>query len=157
MNLGELFRSNVETATPEDTIRSVSQRMKDKNIGAVVIVGDQVRRGTEVVGIVTDRDLALSLGSGKATPETPIEDVMTKKVVTIWEDEGIFNATQYFLGKQIRRLPIINHDNELVGIVTFDDILALLTRELFNVSKAVTPALPEEDTVLDRDRLISVQ
>jgi CBS domain-containing protein len=156
MNLGELFRSHVETATPEDTIRSVSQRMKDKNIGAVVVVANHGGE-KEIVGIVTDRDLALSLGTGRASPETAVRDVMTKKVVTIWEDEGVFNATQYFLGRKTRRLPIINHDNELVGIVTFDDILALLTRELFNISKAVAPALPEEESVLDRDRLISAR
>ena len=81
---------------------------------------------------------------------------MTKKVVTIWEDQGVFNATQYFIGQQIRRLPIVNRDNELVGIVTLDDILALLTRELFNVSKPVTPALPDEDRLVKRDRLVGV-
>lgn len=157
MNLGEQFRSTVQTVTPDETVRQVVQRMKNENIGAVVVVGDHDRRSKEVVGIVTDRDLALALGTGKANTESPVEDVMTKKVVTIWEDQGVFNATQYFMGQQIRRLPIVNRDNELVGIVTLDDILALLTRELFNVSKAVTPALPDEDRLVKRDRLVGVR
>jgi CBS domain-containing protein len=114
--------------------------MKRENIGAAVVVKG-AGQPREVVGIVTDRDVALALGLGKATPDSPVRDVMTKKVITIWDDQGIFNATQYFLGHHIRRLPIVNRDNELVGIVTFDDILALLAGELFNISKAVSPAL----------------
>jgi CBS domain-containing protein len=154
MNLGEQFRGNVHTATPDEPLRDVVGRMKQKNIGAVVVVADQAKRAREIVGIVTDRDVALALGTEAATVESPVSEVMTRKVVTIWEDEGIFNATQYFLGHQIRRLPIVNHDNQLVGIVTFDDLLALLTRELYNISKAVAPALPEQESVLEHDRLV---
>jgi CBS domain-containing protein len=139
MNLGQQFRSNVVTVEPTLPIREAVVKMKKENVGAVVAV-----RGREVAGILTDRDVALALGTGRATPESLVGDIMTRKVITIWEDQGVFNATQYFLGHQIRRLPIINRDNELVGIVTLDDILALLGRELFNVTKAVTPSLADK-------------
>jgi CBS domain-containing protein len=139
MNLGQQFRSKVVTIEPATTIRDAVARMKKENVGAVVAV-----RGREVAGILTDRDVAMALGTGKANPDMPVDEIMTKKVITIWEDQGLFNATQYFLGHQVRRLPIINRDNELVGIVTLDDVLALLGRELFNVTKAVAPSLADK-------------
>ena len=139
MNLGQQFRSNVVTVEPAIPIREAVAKMKKENVGAVVAV-----RGREIAGILTDRDIALALGTGKATPESPVDGIMTKKVITIWEDEGVFNATQYFLGHQVRRLPIINHDNELVGIVTVDDVLALLGRELLNVTRAIVPSLVDK-------------
>jgi CBS domain-containing protein len=145
MNLGELFRSDVATAAPDDPIRKIAQTMKDRNVGAVVIV-----KNSQVAGIVTDRDLALSVTLGKATPDSPVRDVMTRKVVTIWADQGVFNATQYFQGHQFRRLPIVSRDNKLVGIVTLDDLLTLLSRELFNVCQAVAPAVNAEEQILER-------
>jgi CBS domain-containing protein len=136
MNLGQQFRSKVITVEPAAPLREAVAKMQKENIGAIVAI-----RGKEVAGILTDRDIALALGSGKATTDTPVADVMTSKVITIWEDQGVFNATQYFLGHKVRRLPIVNRDNELVGMVTTDDVLALLGRELLNLAKAVEPAL----------------
>lgn len=139
MNLGKQFRSNVVTIGPGTPIRDAVAKMKSENVGAVVAV-----RNREVVGILTDRDVALALGSGMVSADAPASDIMTKKVITIWEDEGVFNATQYFLGHKVRRLPIINHEGQLVGIVTLDDVMALLGRELFNVTNAVGPSLSDK-------------
>jgi CBS domain-containing protein len=143
MNLGEQFRSEVVTVEPDETIQSAVWKMKDENVGAVV-----VRENRKVVGILTDRDVALKLGLGEAGLATPIRDVMTQEVLTIWEDQGIFNATQYLMGHQIRRLPIINRKNELVGMVTLDDLVALLAQELRNLSQAVAPALAEKEEMV---------
>lgn len=136
MNLGQQFRSEVVTAAPSDSIDRVVWKMKDQNVGAVVVVEDN-----KVVGIVTDRDVALNLGLGEVKTETPIEQIMKRDVETIWEDQGVFNATQYFMGHKVRRLPIIDRDDHLVGMVTVDDIFALLAQELKNLSEAVMPAL----------------
>lgn len=70
---------------------------------------------------------------------------MTKPVLTIWEDQSVFNATQYLMGHKVRRLPIINRDDELVGMVTLDDVMALLAQEMANLGKAVAPSLAEKD------------
>jgi CBS domain-containing protein len=143
MNLSEQFNQDVATAAPETTIGEVVARMRERNVGAVVVI--QKRK---VVGIVTDRDVALALGGGQATVDQPVSEVMTRKVRTIWDDQGVFNATQYFFGHKVRRLPIINRDDELVGIVTLDDVLYLLCRELFNVSRALDPALGAGQSIL---------
>lgn len=139
MNLGELFRSEVITVTPDDSIATAMRKMDDENVGAVVVVRDR-----KVVGILPDRDVALALAMNDGRPETPVSDVMTRDVHTIWEDQGVFNATQYMQGHKVRRLPIINRDNELVGMVTLDDLVGLLSHELHNVSSAITPVLAEK-------------
>jgi CBS domain-containing protein len=139
MNLGEQFRSDVVTSEPTGSIASVVTKMDLHDVGAVVVVQSQ-----KVVGIVTDRDVALALGLGNATPDSPVSQIMTTKVLTIWEDQGVFNATQYLMGHKVRRLPIINHDDELVGMVTLDDLYALLAQEMANLGKAVAPSLAEK-------------
>ena len=136
MNLNEMFQSQVVTADPEATVQTVVEKMKHENVGAVVIVEDE-----KVVGIVTDRDVALKLGSSEATCGTAVKDIMTTDVLTIWNDQGVFNATQYMLGHKIRRLPIIDREDRLIGMVTSDDLLFLLAREFSNLAKGIEPVL----------------
>jgi CBS domain-containing protein len=138
MNLGEIFRSDVVTVGAHDTIRDAMEKMKTENVGSVVVVQDR-----EVVGILTDRDVALTTVLDAATADSTVEQVMTKDVLTIWEEEGVFNATQYFIDNGVRRLPVVDLDNRLVGMLTSDDLFALLARELFNVSQCLRPALAD--------------
>lgn len=139
MNLRDMFQKEVVTVGPEATIGQTARKMKEEQVGAVVVVEEH-----KVAGIVTDRDVALALAVEGVEIDAPVSDIMTKNVVTIWDDQGVFNATQYFVGRDFRRLPIIDRQDNLVGMVTTDDLFALLTRELFNVSKALEPALTEK-------------
>jgi CBS domain-containing protein len=139
MNLREQFQKEVVAIEPEGTIADAVRLMKEENVGAVVVVANE-----KVAGILTDRDVALALAVDGVSADLPVSEIMTKDVITIWDDQGIFNATQYFLGHNFRRLPIIDRHDRLVGMVTTDDLFALLTRELFNVSKALEPVLTEK-------------
>lgn len=136
MKPGEQFRRDVATLPPEASLKQAAALMKARNVGAVVIA-----EYGEAVGILTDRDLAMAVAVNGVGVDTPLSEVMSKPVVTIRQSEGIFNATQYMLGHQVRRLPVVDEDDQLIGILTFDDLVALLSRELFNVAKAVEPAL----------------
>jgi CBS domain-containing protein len=138
MNLSERFRREVVTVNPNDSIRHAARLMSDENVGAVVVVRDQDRK---IVGILTDRDIALSIGLGDAEPETFVERVMTKHVATIRDTDDIFNATRCLRAQQVRRLPIVDANEQLVGMIALDDILALLADELQNLSQAGSPAL----------------
>jgi CBS domain-containing protein len=93
------------------------------------------------VGVVTDRDVALATVLGDATADGPVERIMQKPVRTIWADQGVFNACQALAGYKVRRLPVVDRDGRVVGIVSVDDLTAMLARELFNASKALEPAL----------------
>jgi CBS domain-containing protein len=140
MLLQDLFRDQREVVTvePDETIAQATMKMKEEDVGAIVATD-----GGKVVGIVTDRDVALAVVLGEASPDTPVREIMTKDVKTIWADQGVFNATQYLAGYKVRRLPVVDRNNRLVGLVTADDLFAFLSRELFNVSKSLEPALHE--------------
>jgi CBS domain-containing protein len=132
MSLGALLARKAVTAGPKDSLTKAAQLMKEKNVGAVVIV-EQDRP----VGIITDRDLALALGLHGAMPSDPIQSRMMSPVETIRSDEGIYNATQRMMELAVRRLAVVNHAGVLVGVVTLDDLIALLSRELRNVAEGV--------------------
>ena len=137
MNLMEIVRNEPVTVDPQQPLANVTALMDDKNVGAVVVIDDKKK----VVGIITDRDIALALGSGQVTTATPVAEIMTRDVYTIWQDQGIFNATQYMMGHKIRRLPIVDRQDHLLGMVSADDLVGLFARELLNVAKSLEPAL----------------
>ncbi len=139
MNLDELFPHEVVSAPPEQSIGDVARLMERRNVGAVVLVD----ASNHVTGMVTDRDVALALATQGVTPQTPVDQIMSTDVKTIWRDEGLFNATQYFLGHRVRRLPIVDRSDQLCGLVSVDDVFALLAREFINVARALEPALGE--------------
>jgi CBS domain-containing protein len=138
MLLQDMFHGTerVVSVSPEQPLRHVGQLMQDDNVGAVVVTEDD-----RPVGIITDRDIALALLSGDASRDTPVKKVMQKQVRTVWADHGIFDACQAFAGYKVRRLPVIDRSEKLVGIISADDVVAMLARELFNISQALEPAL----------------
>jgi CBS domain-containing protein len=140
MKLGEQFKKEVTTVAPDTTIRKAAYAMRDRGVGAVVVVNEQ----DKPIGIVTDRDVALALAVEERDPDSEVGTIMSGELITIGENEGIFNATQYVFGYQVRRLPIVDSDGRLVGIVTMDDLLGLLAREPGNLAEgAVQPVLEE--------------
>jgi CBS domain-containing protein len=102
--------------------------MQEHNIGAVVVVQNQ-----RPVGIITDRDVALSLGAQGLVPETPVQKVMTKHVLAIPDDTSVHAATSFMRDRGIRRLPIVDGEDRVVGMVSMDDIVRFLGRELHNL------------------------
>jgi CBS domain-containing protein len=132
MKLNDIFTRSVVTAKPEETLAAVALRMQQHNVGTVVIVEDQ-----RPVGIVTDRDLALALGVQRVSPQTEVQQVMTRHVLAIPEDTSISTATKFMREREVRRLPIEDREDRLVGIVTHDDLLRYLGRELYNLAEGI--------------------
>ena len=136
MNLSQMFHSEVVTVVPDDRVAIATGKMEKHNVGAVVVVD-----GEQVVGILTDRDVVVRVMNRGLSQETAVADVMTKNPTTVWDDQGVFDATQSVLGRGIRRLPIVDRHDRLVGMITTDDLLTLLAKELYNVAQALEPAL----------------
>lgn len=132
MSLGALLARKAITAGPKDSLAKAAQLMEEQKVGAVVVV-EQDRP----VGIITDRDLALAFGLHGAKPSDPIQDRMMSPVETIRADEGIYNATQKMMELAVRRLPVVNQVGALVGMITIDDLIGLLSRELRNVAEGI--------------------
>jgi CBS domain-containing protein len=107
---------------PTDTVDDVAKLMKKEDIGPVLIVekGDQ---GKRLVGIVTDRDLAIKVvGEGRDPKKTKVKDVMTTKVVTCRSDDDVQNAMDAMAQHQLRRIPVVDEYGMLVGIISQADV-----------------------------------
>jgi CBS domain-containing protein len=132
MKLNDIFTRGVVTVEPSDTLATAAQRMLEHNVGTVVVVENQ-----RPVGIVTDRDLALALGAKGFNTQTHIEKTMTRHVLAIPEDTGIYAATQFMRECKVRRLPVVDRQDRVVGMVTSDDLVRFLGRELYNLGEGI--------------------
>lgn len=115
----EVMTRNVRTARRDSMLRDVAQIMKDEDCGVVPIVDE---RGS-LVGIVTDRDLVIRAFTGGKTPDQlRVSDVMTDDVEAVTPDENIHDIIALMGRKQIRRIPVIERDDRVVGIISMGDI-----------------------------------
>jgi CBS domain-containing protein len=139
MEIRELMTGSVVTADPATSVREVAALMRERNVGSVVLVRDG-----KPVGIVTDRDLVLSvLADGRSSEDHAI-DHATAPVVTGAPGMDVAAACDLLVQHGIRRLPIVG-DGQLMGIVTLDDLAArtgdaeLVARLAAQVTRAALP------------------
>jgi CBS domain-containing protein len=128
----EKFVKRVVTAKPQETLAAIARLMEQHNVGAVVLAEEH-----RPVGIVTDRDLALQVVGHGVPLQTPAAQVMTAPVKTVGRDDGIFDTTQSMREYAVRRLPVVDNEGRLVGLVTLDDLLRVLSRELSNLVEGI--------------------
>lgn len=117
MKVSEAMTRDVRVAVPNQTIQDAAKLMADVDAG-VVPVGENDR----LVGMITDRDIAVravALGKG---PQTPIREVMSSEVKYCFEDEDCDHVSRNMADQQIRRLPVVNQDKRLVGILSLGDL-----------------------------------
>lgn len=117
----DVMTEDLVFCTPQDTVSKVAQLMKREDIGPVLIVDNE--RSKTLVGIVTDRDLALKVvGEGRDPQKTKVEDVMTRKLITCHADDNVENAMKAMAQYQLRRIPVVNENMKLVGIISQADV-----------------------------------
>jgi CBS domain-containing protein len=117
MHVSEIMTSDVRIASPEMTIQEAARTMADIDAGFLP-VGDNDR----LVGTITDRDIAIrAVAEGKG-PDTKVRDVMTRDVKYCFEDDDVSGIAQNMAEIQVRRLPVVNRDKRLVGVVSLGDL-----------------------------------
>jgi CBS domain-containing protein len=117
----DVMTDNPVYALPDDTVEKVAQLMKKEDIGPVPVVDDE--RNKRLVGIVTDRDLALKVvAEGRDPQTTKVEEVMTRKLITCRPDDDVENAMKAMAQYQLRRIPVVDNDDRLVGIISQADV-----------------------------------
>ena len=126
MKNSDIMTKDLVYSRPSDMVSDVAQLMKDEDIGPVLIV-DDTNDGKKLVGIVTDRDLALKVvGEGRDPKNTPVEDVMTDSLVTCRADDDVENAMRAMAQNQLRRIPVVDDSGQLVGIISQADLATRL-------------------------------
>jgi CBS domain-containing protein len=130
MTVGEVCTRFVVTALEDETVVDAARRMRDAHVGTIVVV-DEIATN-KPVGILTDRDIVVS-----AVAQTPdkleslrVGDVMTGDLVTARSGEALDIALASMRARGIRRLPVVDSDGLLEGLLAFDDILEVMSEEL---------------------------
>jgi len=116
-----VMTKNPTCCQPSDSVMKVAQWMKRENIGSVPVIENNETR--KLVGIVTDRDLALKVvGQGEDPKTAQVESVMTYKLVTCRPEDDIQKALDLMSEHQLRRIPIVNEENKILGIISQADV-----------------------------------
>lgn len=117
MKVKEIMTKDVASLTPTDTVEQAAQLMSQYNVGSIPVCRNQ-----QIVGIVTDRDVAIrSAAQGESIKSQKISDIMTTNPVVCDSNTDIKDAARIMSERQIRRLPIVEN-NALIGIVSLGDI-----------------------------------
>ena len=130
MTVGRLCTREVFFARPEETVEEAARRMLDNNVGSLVVIDEETRP----VGIVTDRDLAVRVvARDLVAQKTHVEDVMTRQPETVPESLTLEMALERMRGGRRRRLIVVDEEGRLEGLLTMDDMLALLVEEFESI------------------------
>ncbi len=115
----DVMTRDVQTVGPDLPIADVARMMRDENVGAIPVADDG-----ELLGIITDRDLVIrALAEGTETSNTlSARDVMSGNLLYCFEDQTAEDALQNMGDRQVRRLPVVDRDKRLVGMVAFTDL-----------------------------------
>lgn len=139
MAIGRICQREVDFADPEETVFQAAVRMQQRTVGALVVL-DGDRRP---VGIVTDRDLVIrAIAAGRDPFTTTVAEVMTRHPKTVSEETPIESALSLMRSGVFRRLPVVDQDDRLVGLVTLDDILMLLSEEFESIGALIRQETP---------------
>lgn len=118
MNVSEVMSTEVFVASPNQTLRDAARSMADLDTG-VLPVGE----GDKLIGVVTDRDIVIRAVAEECDPKTTtLRDVMSPGVAYCFDDDGVEDVAEQMAELQVRRLPVVDHDKRLVGIVTLGDL-----------------------------------
>ena len=137
MSIGVFCNREVVFATREMSLPEAAQLMRKYHVGDLVVV-DEVGGKRVPVGIVTDRDMVIEvIAKSLDFNDFTVGDIMSLQLVTVQETEGVFETIRLMRTKGIRRMPVVNKEGGLAGIVTADDILDLLAEEMAELAKIV--------------------
>lgn len=141
MPVGNLANENVQTTSKDASVRDAARKMDESNVGSLVVVEDD-----EPDGVVTDRSIALAIGDRDDIDSVTVEDVMASDVATIQADEEAIELARTFGETKVRRLPVVDDDGTLSGIVTLDDVVATIGEQMEEVATVIEAQSPGYDT-----------
>ncbi len=144
MAIGEICNREVVIVEREAPVIEAARLMRQYHVGDLVVV-DAPSGLRRPVGIVTDRDIVIEVVAMQVAPETlRVGDIMSAELATVRETEGVFETIRYMRDKGIRRLPVVDRDGWLQGIVTLDDLLILLAEEMGEMARLIGREMDRE-------------
>lgn len=147
MQLKEFINYRVEVVHPDDTLQHAAEKMKDLDVGSMPVC-----EGQHLVGMLTDRDITIrATAKGQDPTKTEVRDVMTADVLYCFENQDVEEAARMMQENQIRRLFVLNEDEELVGITSLGELAtitgdrAMVGETLERISEPTEPGSLESE------------
>src|SRR5512134_3624636 len=136
MTISALCKRVVVTIHRDATVENAAVFMRSSHIGDVVVVDAADTR--KPIGIITDRDIAVEIvAQGLAPAQTLVGAVMSTPVVSLREEDSIIEALDKMSARGVRRAPVLDRDGRLKGLVSVDDLVPLLARELAKIGALI--------------------
>ena len=130
MSIGQFCNRDTAIARREDSILDVARVMRQWHVGCLVIV-DNDDRGVRPVGIITDRDLVIEILAANLDPSAvTVGDIAASELLTAREQDGLWETLRRMQSRGVRRVPVVDANGYLAGIITQDDLLEILVGEL---------------------------
>lgn len=139
MSVGRICVRNVELAEAGESVQAAAQRMNSRKVGTLLVINSD----QEPIGVITDRDLTVRvLAEGLDPIQTRVGQVLTPFPRTVREETPIEDALHIMRSGQFRRLPVVDKSDRLVGLLSLDDILGLLTEEFREIGSLIKKESP---------------
>ncbi|HFK5908135.1 TPA: CBS domain-containing protein [Legionella pneumophila] len=133
MRIGEFCNRDVVMMNGDESVKQAAELMRTHHVGDIVLV-EEFKGHRVPIGIVTDRDLVVEVMALDVNPEgLAVQDIVTRSVLVAREEDSLIDSLEFMKEKGVRRLPVVDNDHELVGIITIDDITELLAEMLHKV------------------------
>ena len=117
MKISEVMTSDVETITPDQTAREAASFMLRAEAGSIPVC-----EGNRVIGMITDRDITIRGVAEGRGPDTAVRELMTDDIICAHEDEEVKDVALRMSREQVRRMPVVDADEKIVGIVSLGDL-----------------------------------
>ena len=117
MKVSEVMTSDVQTVTPDQSAREAASFMVRAEAGSI-----PVTEGDKVIGMITDRDIAVRGVAEGRGPDTPVRELMTDHIICARRDDNVDDVARRMSEEQVRRLPVLDDDDRLCGIVSLGDL-----------------------------------
>ncbi|MGE0595129.1 MAG: CBS domain-containing protein [Hyphomonadaceae bacterium] len=146
MRVKDTMTPDVRTIASGATLREAARAMADTDVGALPVAD-----GDRLIGMITDRDIAIrGVAAGKG-PDVTVGEVMSPKVLYCFDDEDVIDVAENMSDQQVRRLPVLNREKRLIGIVSLADIAGARTAEAGEALEGITrPGGAHSQSVTDR-------
>lgn len=142
MPISDLCEKNLIYVEQGASLQYAAQLMKKHHTGGLVVV--EANGQTKPVGILTDRDIVLSVVAENLTSKTKVQDVMSRDIVKVNQSKGIAEVVDQMEGYGVRRMIVVDEQGNACGVVSADDILQLVARELNGLGRLVNRQIDNE-------------
>ena len=147
MSVGEICNREVVICRPDDSIQEAAKVMRDQHVGDVIIAEER-ENSCVPVGILTDRDIVIELLAEEVDVNSvTCADVMSSELITAKEDDEILATIELMRDKGIRRIPVVNQQGGLEGILAVDDMIELMAEQLTDLVRLISCELKHERAV----------